>query len=118
MTREQDTTLGALQTALQMEIDGKEFYLKSSKLSTNKLGKELLKKLAAHNLSSRKIAAQMGRSTAWAHDHVTRLKRVNLAPADDLVEFAVDELGGVICEGCDWPRNREGEDLAPVMVEA
>ena len=32
MTREQDTTLGALQTALQMEIDGKEFYLKSSKV--------------------------------------------------------------------------------------
>jgi len=47
MTREQDTTLGALQTSLQMEIDGKEFYLKSSKLSTNKLGKGLLKKLAA-----------------------------------------------------------------------
>ena len=78
----------------------------------------LLKKLAGQNLSSRKIAAQMGRSTAWAHDHVTRLKRADLAPADDLVRFAVDELGGVLCEGSDWPRSRDGEDLAPVLVDA
>jgi rubrerythrin len=47
MSNEQDKTLGALQTALQMEIDGKEFYLKASQASKNKLGKELLKKLAA-----------------------------------------------------------------------
>jgi rubrerythrin len=47
MPNEQDTTLGALQTALQMEIDGKGFYLKASKASKNTLGKQLLKKLAA-----------------------------------------------------------------------
>jgi rubrerythrin len=47
MPEEQDTTLGALQTALKMEIDGKEFYLNASKTSKNKLGKELLKTLAA-----------------------------------------------------------------------
>ncbi|MGD0779764.1 MAG: ferritin family protein [Dehalococcoidales bacterium] len=47
MPNEQDTTLGALQTALKMEIDGKEFYLKASKSSQNELGKQLLKKLAA-----------------------------------------------------------------------
>ena len=47
MAKEQDATLAGLQTALQMEIDGKEFYLKASKASKNKLGKELLKKLAA-----------------------------------------------------------------------
>ena len=46
MSSEQDVTLGALQTALQMEIDGKEFYLKASKASKNELGKQLLKKLA------------------------------------------------------------------------
>jgi rubrerythrin len=55
MPREQDTTLGALQTALQMEIDGKEFYLKSSKVSTNQLGKELLKKLAAEEDMHREV---------------------------------------------------------------
>ena len=55
MPKEQDTTLGALQTALQMEIDGKEFYLKTSKASTNKLGKELLKKLAAEEDIHREV---------------------------------------------------------------
>ena len=47
MPNEQESTLKALETALQMEIDGKEFYLKAGKASTNKLGKDLLKKLAA-----------------------------------------------------------------------
>ncbi len=47
MPSEQDVTLGALRTALRMEIDGKEFYLKASKASKNQLGKDLLKKLAA-----------------------------------------------------------------------
>jgi rubrerythrin len=47
MTTDQTATLGGLETALQMEIDGKEFYLKAAKSSKNKLGRELLKKLAA-----------------------------------------------------------------------
>jgi rubrerythrin len=47
MPNEQEATLKALETALQMEIDGKEFYLKASKSSKNKLGKDLLTKLAA-----------------------------------------------------------------------
>ncbi|MHB8104580.1 MAG: ferritin family protein [Dehalococcoidales bacterium] len=47
MPDEHEVTLGALQTALKMEIDGKEFYLKASQSSPNKLGKQLLKKLAA-----------------------------------------------------------------------
>jgi len=44
---EQDKTLRALQTAIQMEIDGKEYYLKASQQSGNELGKKLLKTLAA-----------------------------------------------------------------------
>ncbi len=47
MPDEQEATLKALETALQMEIDGKEFYLKASSASKNKLGKDLLEKLAA-----------------------------------------------------------------------
>jgi len=35
-----------LRTAIQMEIDGKEFYLKASKESKNKLGKKLLESLS------------------------------------------------------------------------
>jgi rubrerythrin len=44
---EQDKTLKALQTAIQMEIDGKQYYLKASQQSGNELGKKLLKTLAA-----------------------------------------------------------------------
>ena len=47
MSTEQDDTLAALQTALQMEIDGKEYYLKLSRESNNELGKKLLQSLAA-----------------------------------------------------------------------
>lgn len=46
MVAEQDKTLAALQTAIQMEIDGKKFYLKASQESSNEMGKELLKSLA------------------------------------------------------------------------
>jgi len=47
MVTEQDKTLGALQIAIQMEIDGKEYYLKVSHESSNELGKKLLQSLAA-----------------------------------------------------------------------
>ena len=47
MAIEQGKTLGILQTAIQMEIDGKEYYLKASQESSNELGKKLLLSLAA-----------------------------------------------------------------------
>jgi rubrerythrin len=47
MEAEQDKTLRALQVAIQMEIDGKEFYLKASRESGNELGKKLLASLAS-----------------------------------------------------------------------
>lgn len=47
MVSEQDNTQEALQIAIQMEIGGKEFYLKASQESTNDLGKKLLQSLAA-----------------------------------------------------------------------
>ena len=46
METEQNKTFEALQTAIQMEIDGKEFYLKASQESSNELGKKLLQTLA------------------------------------------------------------------------
>jgi len=47
METEQDKTLEALQIAIQMEIDGKKYYLKASQESSNELGKKLLQSLAA-----------------------------------------------------------------------
>ena len=46
MTTEQDKTLKVLQVAIQMEIDGKEYYLKASQESSSELGKKLLASLA------------------------------------------------------------------------
>jgi len=47
MVTEQDKTLDVLQIAIQMEIDGKQYYLKASRESTNELGRKLLQSLAA-----------------------------------------------------------------------
>jgi rubrerythrin len=46
MGNEQSKTLAALQMAIQMEIDGKEYYLKISQESNNELGQKLLLSLA------------------------------------------------------------------------
>jgi rubrerythrin len=47
MAEEQQKILEALQIAIQMEVEGKEFYLKASRESENPLGKKLLESLAA-----------------------------------------------------------------------
>lgn len=47
MATEQEKTLAGLRTSIQMEIDGKEFYLKASRASSNELGRKLLESLAA-----------------------------------------------------------------------
>ena len=47
METEQSQTLAALQTAIQMEIDGKTYYMKTSQECSNELGKRLLSSLAA-----------------------------------------------------------------------
>ncbi len=46
METEQNRTTQALQTAIQLEVDGKEFYLKASQESSNELGRKLLQTLA------------------------------------------------------------------------
>jgi len=47
MTTAHDRTLQALETAIRMELDGKQFYLKASEASSNELGRKLLRKLAS-----------------------------------------------------------------------
>ena len=55
MASEQEVTVKALQTSIQMEIDGKEFYKTASKASTNKLGKKLLKRLSEEEDIHKKV---------------------------------------------------------------
>lgn len=69
MPSEQDKVLDALKIALEMEVQGKEFYLKASEVSAHQLGKELLKKLAAeedvHRALFKKIYDAMRSERGW-----------------------------------------------------
>ncbi len=55
MSDEQEKTLAVIKTAIQMEIDGKAFYLKVGNLSGNELGKKLFESLAADEDSHRQV---------------------------------------------------------------
>ncbi len=74
MAKDQATTLAALKAAVQMEIDGKEYYLKAAGASTNELGKKLLTKLAAeedlHRKTFENIYATLSRKEGWPESRV------------------------------------------------
>ncbi len=59
MVTEQEKTLKALQTAIQMEIDGKKYYLRAGQESGNELGKKLLESLASEEDIHRKAFAEI-----------------------------------------------------------
>ena len=69
METEQDKTLDALQIAIQMETDGKEYYLKASQESSNELGKKLLESLATeedtHRQKFEEIYRTIRSKKAW-----------------------------------------------------
>ena len=69
MITEQDKTLKALKIAIQMEIDGKEYYLKASRESTSQLGRKLLRSLAAeediHQQKFKEIYSAIRSKKAW-----------------------------------------------------
>ena len=69
METEQDKTLEALQIAIQLEIDGKEYYLRASQKSSNELGKKLLQSLAAeedvHRRKFEEIYDAIRNKKAW-----------------------------------------------------
>ncbi len=55
MPAEQDAALGALAQALQMEVEGKEFYQRAAGQSGNELGRQLLASLAAEEDVHRQV---------------------------------------------------------------
>ena len=69
MDNEQNKTLEALQIAIQMEIDGKEYYLKASQESSNELGRKLLGSLATeedtHRQKFEEIYSAIRSKMAW-----------------------------------------------------
>jgi len=69
MESEQNKTLQVLRVAIQMEVDGKEFYLKASLESSNEMGRELLKSLAkeedTHRLKFEEIYRALEGKKGW-----------------------------------------------------
>jgi rubrerythrin len=74
MAAEQNKTLDALKIAIQMEIDGKEFYLKASRASGNELGTNLLAKLAdeedIHRQVFENIYKNISDKKGWPTDQI------------------------------------------------
>ena len=71
MPTDREKTLEGLKTAVQMEIDGKEFYFKASQESKNDLGKKLLESLALqedyHRQKFEEIYAAIEKNMGWPH---------------------------------------------------
>jgi rubrerythrin len=69
MENEQAGTIKVLQLAVQMEVDGKEFYQKASRKSSNKLAKELFQQLASeedvHRKKFEEIYKALKRGQNW-----------------------------------------------------
>ncbi len=69
MVSEQEKTLQALQVAIQMEIDGREYYLSASQQSRHELGQKLLQTLAAeedlHRQKFQEIYQAIRERKAW-----------------------------------------------------
>jgi DNA-directed RNA polymerase specialized sigma24 family protein len=84
-----------------------------------------VRKLRKQGLSYQAIAQQIGRSKSYVgwllqanglEQPVTELANDQRA-GDDLVRYAIEELGGELVESVDWPRHRDGgDDLAAVPV--
>jgi rubrerythrin len=69
MVTEQEKTAEVLKMAIQMETDGKEFYLKASKKSSNDMGNTLLQTLAKeedlHRIKFQEIYDAISKEMAW-----------------------------------------------------
>ena len=69
MDNEENQAIEAIQTAIQMEIDGKEYYLKASQASGNEAGQKLLERLAAeediHRQKFERIFKALEQKKGW-----------------------------------------------------
>jgi len=107
MVTEQDRTLEALQIAVQMEIDGKEYYQKASQSSDNQLGRELFQSLAAeediHRQKFEEIYDAIRNRKAWPEtdfqpDQGQRLRTIFAKVTEEMglnVKAATSELDAI-----------------------
>jgi rubrerythrin len=100
---EQSQTIEAVKTAVQMEIDGKEFYLQAAQASLNNLGKKLFTQLAAeedlHRQKFEAIFEAIQARKPWPEVHITldggKHLQTLFASASKNVQSSVSELEAV-----------------------
>ena len=130
------TLMRKLRTVFYEEMTGekKTGYLGSHHPLTE-AERQLIRELYATGLSYRKVAARVGRSASsvegvckqYSPDLVKRVRELrkqglSFAEIARLTGRAKSYIGWLVAaelnEGVDWPRKRDGEDLAPVPVGA
>ena len=93
MVSEKDKTLEGLRVAVQMEIDGKEFYLKASRASSNDMGRKLLESLSVeedlHRQKFEQIYQALQQEKSWpsvepASDFSQHLKTLFARQAEEI----------------------------------
>jgi rubrerythrin len=102
LINEQELTIVALKSAIQMEIEGKEFYLKMSGISGEITGRKLFQSLAAEEDRHRQkfetifqsIASQKGWPDILVEPHADSLTTV-FAVASQRAQFTRTELEAV-----------------------
>jgi rubrerythrin len=112
MSQEQNATLAGLEIALQMEEDGKQFYLKAAEASGTEMGGKLLRQLAAEEDVHKEVfkaiydkikSKNQWPDTSYVSDHGEKLKTIlsealesagknfSASPAEiDAVKTAID----------------------------
>jgi rubrerythrin len=107
MVSERDKTLEGLRVAVQMEIDGKEFYLKASRASSNEMGRKLLESLSIeedlHRQKFEQIYEALQQKKSWpgvkpASGFSQKLKTLFAQQAEEIgtgIKAATTELEAV-----------------------
>lgn len=103
MAIDQQNTLEALKTAIQMEIDGKQYYLKMGQTSNNELGAKLFKTLAVEEDSHlqkfeeiyRSIEANKGWPRTDFIPHKGKELKTLFSEASETVQPASSEIESV-----------------------
>ena len=97
MTQERENTKEALQTAIQMEIDGKEFYLNAAKAARNPLGQKLLNQLANEEDIHRKvfehIFEELSQEKGWPETNVGHSKKIHTILSEAKQEVGWSDAG-------------------------
>lgn len=104
MLNEHSKTLAALKTAIQMEISGKEFYLRESENSNNHLGKKLFATLAEEEDEHRLLFEEM----------YEKIKTRKKWPAEPVVTSFQNKPHAVFQQNLQVV----GPDVKPAMSEA